>query len=108
MDILLTLRAPGRLFIGDKLLDDPAIPKGFIEGQMPWSVLSDLLISSRREFVGIVLYANEKDAPAAREFAAASDPRILRYLSPIEATHVPRYKSQASNFCALELRWTST
>jgi hypothetical protein len=62
----------------------------------------------RREFVGIVLYASENDAAIARAFAASSDPKIVRYLSAIEAANVPRYKSEVSNFCVLELRWTSS
>jgi hypothetical protein len=75
---------------------------------MPWWVQSDVLFTTKREFVGVVLYAGEADADMARRFASACDPRIARYLSQPEAVKLPRYRSVLGNNSVLELRWSPT
>jgi hypothetical protein len=54
MDMILKLHEPGHLLLGENLLDDLTVLKDLKEGELPWWVLSDVLISSGREFVGIV------------------------------------------------------
>jgi hypothetical protein len=104
MDLFLTLRKPGTLLVGSDLLNTAT--NGYYNGRMPWPALSDILITSRRQFVGVVLYANRDAAAVPKRLAEVSDPRIVRYLSAQEAARIPRYKSRTSDFCVLELRWS--
>lgn len=109
MDLLLSLKEPGRLLVGNDFQRKTLSSRGLYSGQMPWWVQSDVLFTQDREFVGIVLYAGESDAATAHRFAAASDPKIVRYLSAGEAVKLPRYRGLLdSNVSVLELRWSLT
>jgi hypothetical protein len=107
MDIILVLTEPGRLLVSDDLRRDAINTVGFYSDQMPWWVLSDMLVTNRREFVGVVLYAGQSDAAMAQRIAAASDPKIARYVPTGDAVKLPRYKGLVgSNVSVLELRWS--
>jgi hypothetical protein len=108
MDVLLLLKAPGRLLTGDNLRGDVLKAKGLYYGDMPWWVMSDVLFTNKREFVGVVLYAEAADAAVAQKFASACDPKIARYLPNSEAAKLPRYQPVLGNSSVLELRWSET
>jgi hypothetical protein len=108
MDMVLLFTEPGHLILGDGLRDDALETMGLYSGQMPWWVQSDMLVTKKRELVGIVLYAGESDAHKAQQLATVSDPKVVRYLPTDEAVKLPRYKGLlGSNVSALELRWSS-
>ncbi len=107
MDIVLLLRKPGRLLVGDDLSGDAINTAGFYSDQMPWWVLSDMLVTRKREFVGIALYAGQSDASMAQRIAAVSDPKIVRHFPTKDAVKLARYKGLlGSNVSVLELRWS--
>ncbi len=108
MDIVLYLLKPGRMIVGEQLMDDDGSVGDLHDGPMPWLALSDILLANRREFVGIALHAHESFAARARSFANACDPKIARYFPNHIAMAIPRYRERLSGtkFSVLELRWS--
>jgi hypothetical protein len=107
MDILLKLRTPGQLTVGENLFDNPLFAKKFRDGQMPWLVLSDLLFTDKREFVGVYMGVHQDNIVVAQKFVAACDPRIVRYFPSAEAVKLRRYQNLL-NSPVVELRWSPT
>jgi hypothetical protein len=106
MDLLLKLRPSGGLIVGEKLFHDLSFLKEFREGPMPLPALSDLLLTEKREFVGLYFCIHANHESSAAEFAALCDPRIVRYLSNFKAAQFRHYQNVV-NSAVVELRWSA-
>jgi hypothetical protein len=107
--LLITVVAPAEIFISEKPLGKVSGWKNktfSIPGFPLWATSADLLVNSKREFLGLCYYVPDDSKDFVRMIAARMDPDVVRYVTSTNDNDASPYLKNNLIPSHFQIKWS--